>query len=127
MEEIQLIEDIEDIAFPIATIPSFSQPTKPAENPAAIKKIIRGAVQAAYQKKSATDYDAKYHRDKMPYISKEEVEFVTHLIESLQPADTIEAALAVNLPLAISGALKQSQGQYEKKCLGSLSDLGMKS
>ena len=112
-QSLETIEDIEDIAFPVANVPSFARPAKPAENPAIIKKIIRGAVQGAYQKKSPSEYDAKYNRDQMPYVSKEEVEFVTNLIESLEPANAIEAALASQFAISYIQGLDAAQGKYK--------------
>ena len=106
----------EDIAFPIATIPSFSQSAKPAENPAAIKKIIQGAIQGAYQMKSPSSYDLKYNRDNMPFVSEEEVQFVVHLIESLQPTDAIEAALASQFAISYIQGLKYSV-EYTQKMI----------
>lgn len=114
MEENQLIENYEDIAFPIKNIPSFSQPKKIAENPIVIKKIIRGAIQGAYQKKTPSSYECKYNRDQMPYVSEEEVQFVIHLIESLQPADAIEAALASQFVITYIYGLNTSSSHISR-------------
>jgi hypothetical protein len=113
-EENKATEDLQDIAFPIATIPSFSRPTKPAENPAAIKKIIRGAIQGAFQKRTPSDYDYKYHKDAMPYVSEEDTQLVIHLIESLQPADVIEAALASQFAISYIQGLKHAIDHSQK-------------
>jgi hypothetical protein len=103
---------LEDQFFPVATIPRLNQPAKPAENPTVIKKIIQGAIQGAYQRKLPSDYDIKYGNLPKTLASKEEIEFVTHLIESLQPADAIEAALASQFAITFIRGLKRSQGEY---------------
>lgn len=114
MEENQLIEDIEDIAFPIATIPSFSKGIKPSENPSAMKKIIRGSIQGAFRKKTPSAYDIKYNKGDMPYVKDDEVQLVIHLIESLQPSDAIEAALASQFAISYIQGLKSSIDYSEK-------------
>jgi hypothetical protein len=114
MEENQLIEDIEDIAFPITAIPSFSQGIKPAENSSAMKKIIRGSIQGAFQKKTPSDYDIKYDRVNLPCVKEDEVQLVIHLIESLQPSDAIEAALASQFAISYIQGLKSSIDYSQK-------------
>jgi len=103
-------EFLEDRFFPIANIPKMNQPMKPAESSAVIKKIIQGAVQGAYQKKLPSKYDIQNgYASPMP---NEQIEFVTHLIESLQPQDAIEAALASQFSISYIRGLKAAQGDY---------------
>lgn len=87
-------KSIEDRFFPVATVPRLNQPSKPAENQMIIKKIIQGAIQGAYQIKTPSDYDLQYRNLPKTLASEEQIQFVTYLIESLQPQDAIEATLA---------------------------------
>src|SRR6185436_12004452 len=84
---------IEDRFFPVAMTPRLNQPSKPTENQMVIKKIIQGAIQGAYRIKTPRSYDFKYNSSKA-LVTEEQVQFVTYLIESLQPKDAIEATLA---------------------------------
>lgn len=82
----------EDLAFPIAVIPKMSAPVKPQENSGVIKLIIRGAIKGAYRLKTPSEpgyYSSDYGKKQKPLVTREQVELVTHLIESLQPADAI--------------------------------------
>ena len=99
-------KSIEDRFFPVTTIPKLNQPQKPSESRAAIKKIIQGAIQGAFKIPKPDDYAIKYGTQ--PLVTKEQVEFVTYLIESLQPSDAIEAALASQFAIAYVRGLKQS-------------------
>lgn len=85
---------IEDRFFPVKKVPRLNLPSKPAENQMVIKKIIQGAIQGAYRLKKPSDYDLKYRELPKTLATKEQIEFVTYLIESLQPQDAIEATLA---------------------------------
>lgn len=101
-----LNESLEDRFFPVATVPKTNQVAKPAESPSVIKKIIQGAIQGAYQKKLPSDYELNYgNPTPMP---EEQIQFVTHLIESLQPQDAIEAALASQFVITYVQGLKSS-------------------
>jgi hypothetical protein len=102
----------EDRFFPVAVIPRLNQPAKPAENPAVIKKIIQGAIQGAFQLKTPSDYDIEYRKITKPLVSEEQIQFVTHLIESLEPANAIEAALASQFAITYIRGLQRAQGQY---------------
>jgi hypothetical protein len=88
-----------ELAFPVATIPQMGGPAavKPKSNPAVIKSLIRGAVQGAYHLKTPLEpskWDAAYGKRQKPLATPEQIDLVTHLIESLQPADAIEVSLA---------------------------------
>lgn len=87
----------EDLAFPVALIPKMSLQAKPPENPDVIKKIIMGAIRGAYQLKTPSEpysHSPEYKKKQKPLVTPEQVEFVTHMIESMQPSDAIETALA---------------------------------
>ena len=73
-----------------------------------------GTVQGAYKKKPPSAHEIKYKRDEMPYVTEDEVQFVVHLIESLQPADAIEAAIASQFVITYIRGLKQSQSDFDK-------------
>lgn len=100
----------EELAFPIAKIPTFTQPTRPAENPIVIRQIILGAIQGAYHLKTPSKpspYSHDYGKKQKPLVTEEQIQLVTHLIESLQPADAIEAALASQFAITyIRGLIK---------------------
>jgi hypothetical protein len=105
----------EDLAFPIALIPSLTQPAKSVENPTVIKKIIQATVKGAYALKSPSEpvhYSPDYGKKQQPLVSDEQIQLVTHLIESLQPSDAIEAALASQFVISYIRGLKKAQGDH---------------
>jgi hypothetical protein len=102
-------KSIEDRLFPMITIPKLSQPTKPPENQQAIKKIVQWAIQGAFRVKTPSDYDLKYGN--IPKIEGDKIQLITYLIESLQPSDAIEAALAAQFAIThIRGMHESSDG-----------------
>jgi hypothetical protein len=105
----------EELAFPVAVIPKLSQSAKPQENPIVIKKIIRGAIQGAYQLKTPSEpgsWSPDYGKKQKPLVSEEEIQFVIHLIESLEPANAIEAALASQFAITYIRGLKSARGEF---------------
>ena len=107
----------EDLAFPVAAIPSLTQPAKPPDNPKVMKKIIQSSIKGAYELRTPSEpgpYSADYGKKQKPLISDDEIQLVTHLIESLQPADAIEAALASQFAIVYIRGLKQSSSAYNK-------------
>lgn len=105
-------QSIEDQFFPVSTIPKLNQLSKPTENPEIIKKIIQGAVRAAYHRKLPDSYDLKYRKKDLPSMSEteEQITFITHLIESLQPRDTIEVTLAAQYIIAYIRGMEIGEG-----------------
>lgn len=106
---------IEEMAFPIAKIPTFAQPTRPAENPNVIRQIILGAIQGAYHLKTPIEPSPcsyNYGKKQPPLVTQDQIQFVTHLIESLQPTDAIEAALASQFVISYIRGLDASTGSY---------------
>ena len=88
-------KDIEEIYYPISANFTLNKPTKPTTNNAVIRNIIKGAVKGAYKLKNPSQYDYKGYPVKPKAVAtQEQMDMVIHLIESLQPADAIEAALA---------------------------------
>ena len=108
----------EDLAFPISTIPRLGELAKPKENPTVIKMIILGAIKGAYglitPKEPTSKYDDGYGKKQQPIISEDQIQLVTSLIESLQPADAIEAALASQFAITYLRGLSKSESHYSK-------------
>ena len=105
----------EELAFPVAMIPKLGQQSKPIENPEVIKLIIRGAIQGAYQLKTPSEpssYSSDYGKKQKPLVSEEQIQFVTHLIEGLEPKSVIEAALASQFAITYIRGLEKAQGGY---------------
>jgi len=96
-------------------MPKIGVPAKPQDNPGVIKSIIRGAIQGAYQLKTPSEpssYSNDYGKKQKPLVTEEQVQLVIHLIESLQPADPIEAALASQFAISYIRGLKAAQDGY---------------
>lgn len=105
----------EELAFPVTVIPKLGAITKPQDNPNVIRTIIRGAIKGAFQLKTPTEpnsYSSDYGKKQKALVSDDQVKFVCHLIESLQPADAIEAALASQFAITYIRGLDESQGTY---------------
>jgi hypothetical protein len=85
----------EDIYYPIPQDFNLIRTDRPPPNQGVIRQIIRGTIKAAYSLKDPPqwDYQDNYIKPKA-VATNDQVEMVIHLIESLQPADAIEAALA---------------------------------
>lgn len=104
----------EDLAFPVV-ISNLGMPTKPQENLNVIKAMIRGAIKGAYRLQTPSEpnpYSSEYGKKQKPLVTDEEVQFVTHLIESLEPANAIEAALATQFAITYIRGLKEAQSHY---------------
>ncbi|MGB7977594.1 MAG: hypothetical protein WCF19_00370 [Chlamydiales bacterium] len=85
----------EDIYYPVPEDFNPIRTDRPPTNQGVIRQIIRGTIKSAYRLKDPPqwDYHENYIKPKAVATS-DQVEMVMHLIESLQPADAIEAALA---------------------------------
>ena len=85
----------EDIYYPVPQDFNPIRTDRPPPQQGVIRQIIRGTIKAAYRLKdpSQWDYHGNYVKPKAVATS-DQIEMVMHLIESLQPADAIEAALA---------------------------------
>ena len=85
----------EDIYYPVPQDFNPISPDRPLSNREVIRRIIQGTIKAAYRLKDPPqwDYQDNYIKPKA-VATNEQVEMVMHLIESLQPADAIEATLA---------------------------------
>lgn len=110
-------KSLEDLAFPISAIPKLGGLAKPQDNPHVIKTIIRGAIKGAYQLKTPNEpasYSSDYGKKQKSLVSEEQIELVAHLIESLQPSDAIEAALASQFAITYIRGLEEATNEYSK-------------
>lgn len=85
----------EDVYYPVPMDFNPIRVDKPPSNQEVVRRIIQGAIKASYRLKNPSEYDLKYGGAKGKAVAaNEQIEMVMHLIESLQPTDAIEAALA---------------------------------
>lgn len=85
----------EDVYYPVPLDFNPIRFDKPPSNKEVVRRIIQGAIKASYRLKDPSDYDLKYGNAKGKAVAtNEQMEMVMHLVESLQPADAIEATLA---------------------------------
>lgn len=112
----------EERAFPVATVPKLGTVTRPKENPKVIEAIIRGAVMGAFNLTTPSEpgyYSSDYGKPQKALVTQEQIEYVTSLIESLQPQDAIEACLAAQFVIAQIRGMAQTNESYsspEKFC-----------
>jgi hypothetical protein len=106
-------KSLEDIYYPIPQNVCQMQVEKPPINREIIKHIIQGAVKGAYRLKtpSSHDYRGNPIRAK-PAATQEQINMVIHLIESLQPTDAIEAALASQFAITYIRGMEESMKDY---------------
>jgi hypothetical protein len=105
----------QELAFPVNNIPSLSNPVKPSENQVVIKQIIRSAIQGSFHLRTPTEpspYSSDYGKKQKPLVTDEQIQLVTHLIETLQPSDAIEAALASQYVITYIRGLDLTQDTY---------------
>lgn len=100
--------EAEDIFYPVPMDYSPIRSTPPASNQEVVRGIVRQSVKVAYGLKDPNlwDYSGNYKKPKA-VASDEQVATVMHLIESLQPADAIEAALASQFAISYVKAMHQ--------------------
>lgn len=89
---------------------------KPAEDQAVIKNIIQWTVQGAYQVKMPTAYELEHYDQPKTLVDKEQIDFVVHLIESLQPRDAIEATLASQYVISFIRGIECSISECSDSC-----------
>lgn len=93
-------KDSSDIYFPVPHEFSPIRSERPAINHVVIRRIVQGAVKAAYRLKQPQEYSYGEKTKLKALATGDQVETVMHLIESLQPADAIEVALAAQFAIA---------------------------
>lgn len=85
----------EDIYYPVPQDFNPIRVDKPPSNQEVVRRIVQGTIKASYRLRDPSEYDLKYGNAKGKAVATDEqIEMVMHLVESLQPADAIEAALA---------------------------------
>jgi hypothetical protein len=78
-----------------------------------IKRIIQGAVKGAYHLKDPSQWDFRGNSIKPKAVaSQEQMDMIVHLIESLQPSDAIEAALASQFAITYIRGMEESSKGY---------------
>ncbi len=107
-------KSLEDACYPVPKKFNGMRVEKPAQNKEVIKRIIQRTVRLAYSLKPLSSWDYQ-HNDISPkaIATKEQVEMVIHLIESLQPTDAIEVALASQFAVTYIRAM-ESTAEYGK-------------
>jgi hypothetical protein len=109
-------KDLEEIYYPVPTNFTLDKSTKPTTNNAVIRNIIKGAVKGAYKLKNPREYDYQGYAIKPKAVAtQEQMDMVIHLIESLQPTDAIEAALASQFAITYIRGLDDSSSEYSSK------------
>jgi hypothetical protein len=104
-------KNLEDIYYPVPQDFCLTKPEKPPMNKGVIKQIIQGAVKGAFKLKPPFRYSGDRDKPK-PVATQEQMDMVIHLIESLQPVDAIEAALASQFAITYIRGLQESSGEY---------------
>jgi hypothetical protein len=107
----QVQKNVFDISLPIPKGFSLSnpQPTQPM-GPDLQKQIVRQAIKAAYH---ISDWAAKQDDVFTPakqLASNDEINMVTALMQSLQPTNAVEAALAIQFTSTYIQGIKELQG-----------------
>lgn len=98
-------KDLQDIYYPVHRKFNPIRTGRPSANKNIIRRIIQGAVKVAYGIRPSTAWADK---DKKPeaLATSEQMEMVIHLIESLQPNDAIEVALASQFAISYIQAIR---------------------
>jgi len=88
----------------------------PPDDPKIMRQIIQGAVCAAFQISGIDRYSS--YRDNKTAASTDQIELVVYLIQSFQPQDAIEAALACQFVVThIRGMHDASEGHFNTDLL----------
>lgn len=110
-------KNLEEVYYPIPATFALESPNRVVTNNAVIRQIIKGAVKGAYKLKNPSNYDLKYGCAKgkpKAIATEEQMSMVIHLIESLQPSDAIEAALASQFAITYIRGLEEATNEYSK-------------
>ncbi len=88
-------KNLEDVYYPVPQDFNPMRSERLPNNKDVVRRIIQGAVKVAYRLKNPTQWDSLQNPIKPKAVAtNEQMEMIIHLIESLQPSDAIEAALA---------------------------------
>ena len=120
-------KNLEEIYYPVTTDFSLEKSNKPPLNNAVIRQIIKGAVKGAYKLKNPSQYDYKGYPVKPKAVATpEQIDMVIHLIESLQPRDAVEAALASQFAITYIRGLEDSAKEHSSNSMMELFEFGHK-
>lgn len=109
-------KNLEDVYYPVPQNQTLMRQEKVPLNHEVIKKIVQGAVKGAYKLKNPRAYDYQGYAIKPKAVAtQEQMDMVIHLIESLQPTDAIEAALASQFAITYIRGLEESSEEYSSK------------
>lgn len=100
---------LEDIYYPVPKNFNLIQSGKQPINQEVIRNIVQASVKGAFQLKDPCAWD--YHGNPIKpkaVATFEQIEMITHLIESLQPLDVIEVALASQFAITYIRGLHES-------------------
>lgn len=117
-------KNLEDIYYPVPQNINLIASKPPLKNEI-VKRIIQGAVKGAYKLKDPKGYDYHGYAVKPKAVaSQEQMEMIIHLIESLQPTDAIEAALASQFAITYIRGMEESFKEHSTSSMIELFEFG---
>lgn len=109
-------KELTDIYYPVPQEFLPDQSEKSPMNKAVIKRIIQGTVKAAYRLKEPSLWGYQQVPIKPKRVAtQEQMDMAINLIESLEPSNAIEAALASQFVISYIRGLEKSQGDHPKE------------
>jgi hypothetical protein len=106
-------QKLEDIYYPVPKNLSLSKTEKKTLDQNLVKDIIQSTVKGAYKLKDPNSWD--YHGNSIKpsaVATQEQMNMVINLIESLEPKDAIEVALASQFAITYVRGLQESFNEY---------------
>lgn len=108
-------KNLEDVYYPVPQNFNIFSSEKPQMNKEVIKRIIQATVKGAYRLKNPSCWDFRGNPVKAKAVAtQEQMDMIVHFIESLQPTDAIEVALASQFVITYIRGLEESNGEYSK-------------
>ena len=102
-------KNAEDIYYPVPKDFNPIRAQRPSDNKDVVKRIVQSTVRAAYSLKPPNQWDYNGNAIKpKAQATTEQMETVMHMIESLQPADAIETALASQFAVTYIRAMEST-------------------
>lgn len=106
-------KNLEDIYYPVPQNLNLTKVEKPQVNKEVVKRIIQATVKGAYRLKNPSGRDYRGNPIKAKAVAtQEQIDMIVYLIESLQPVDAIEAALASQFAITYVRGLEESSKEY---------------
>lgn len=108
----------EDIYFPVPRDLSLNNLETIYEGTGVKKQIVQQALKAAYTLKTPSEpgpWSPEYGKKTKALVSSDQIELVISLMQSLQPKDAIEAALAAQFVATYMQGMKSLQSGYTKQ------------